>query len=189
MKTANRMRGRRNKATGKVAESHALWALVRAGVLEVEHIQTGWTVQRGAVRDEGGAIVGTTIRGARPAAKVSGDFTGLLRGGRAVICEVKKRQASEPDEARNIRWSDLQPHQRDTLTRRAELGALSLFAWVTFDPVGECLLLEWAKLLALGFGPRSSITVEQARALHIGPGKLLPCSHTPPARPGQEGRS
>ncbi len=87
--------------------------------------------------------------------KVSGDHRGILPGGRSVLMETKTILD------RNLRYSDLRPHQPGRLSQHAELGGLSLLVWVHTSDV---YVLEWP---VEGFGPGKGITVEEAQRLAL----------------------
>jgi hypothetical protein len=83
--------------------------------------------------------------------KVSGDRRGIIPGsGRSVLVEAKTIMD------RKLRWSDLREHQPGRLTQHADLGGLSLLAWVHSTGV---YILRWP---VAGFGPGKSIDVSQA---------------------------
>lgn len=86
---------------------------------------------------------------------VSGDFRGILPGGRSVLAECKTILD------RNLRFSDLREHQPDALTRHAEMGGLSLLVWVHGSGI---FVLRWP---VPGFAPGTSITPERAAALAL----------------------
>lgn len=88
--------------------------------------------------------------------KVSGDRRALVPGsGVSVLIETKTILD------RNLRWSDLRDHQPGRLDYHVELGGISLLAWVHQTGV---YVLQWP---VPDFGPRKSITVDQARWLEI----------------------
>lgn len=155
---ADRVRGRLNKAIGERAEWVARRRLEAAGVRLVERIGTPWRITR-AMRGGRSVIVGAT-----PVGRVSGDYRGLLAGGRSVLVECKATD--------HLVWSTFEAHQRDALTAHAAAGGLSLVAWVRLQPVLACYLLEWTALCASGFGPGAGLTPEQAEAQAIRPGAL-----------------
>lgn len=80
---------------------------------------------------------------------VSGDFRGVMVGGRSVLVEVKTVE-------HNLRWSDFREHQPERLTQHAELGGLSLVVWVHS---GSVYVMRWP---LPDFGPRKSIGAEYA---------------------------
>ena len=86
---------------------------------------------------------------------VSGDHRGILPGGRSVLAETKTIMD------RDLRWSDLRPHQPGQLTQHAELGGLSLLVWVHSTGV---YVLKWP---VAGFGPGKSIDPAFAQKHYI----------------------
>ena len=153
---ANRRRGRRNRQLGEVGEMLTKRALDVAGALCIERVETPWRIRRNAQ----GRICGAT-----PVAMVAGDFRAVGPGGRSILAETKLREGK-------LMWSDIEPHQRWSLTRHADAGGLSILAWAWTTEAAECCLMDWSALIPIGFGPRVAITIEQARALHLGPGSL-----------------
>ncbi len=92
-------------------------------------------------------------------AKVSGDRRGVMNdgSGRRVLAEVKTTNG------RNLRFSDLRPHQVDALNENHELGAVSLLAWVYKDGWRQdVFVMRWP---IPGFGKRTSVAPEQAEEL------------------------
>lgn len=122
-KLANRLRGRRNKLMGDYAEAVVGLRLHQLGYLCVQRIQTGWRVQRA-----GGRIIG-----ASPMAKVSGDFRAVVKGGRSVLVEVKRRPT-------RLGLGCFAPHSCQALTDHAMAGGQSLVAWVSSQGVA---IFEW----------------------------------------------
>lgn len=140
------IRGKYSQAKGKRGEDIAATLLRQRGVLMVEKIAT-------PVR-----IIGTVkIRGEKYhkivwGEKVSGDYRGLLPGGRRVLCEAKAPQ-------NNLRWSDFTEHQRQQLTKNAKAGGLSLVAYLSDR--GN-FLMQWP---IPGFRKYTSIAPEKAAGL------------------------
>lgn len=157
MLTANRLRGKRNRAVGEQCEWIAKRALAETGVIMLERVHTPWRIQR-AMRGGRNVIVG-----ALPMEKVAGDFRGVLPGGRSFLCESKHREG-------NLKHSDIEPHQRAALDAHLFAGGYSLVAWTVLEPVATCYLLPWDLLLATGFRARSSVSPEQAEAMTLRPG-------------------
>jgi hypothetical protein len=127
----------RNRKQGNAGENLVLTELLRRGVALVERIETGW----GIVRGKGGKIVS-----AFPLAPVSGDFRGILAGGRSVLVEVKTIPERLP-------YSALELHQHVALKDHHDDGGLSLVAWVNGEVV---IIFEYPNP---AFKPRKSITV------------------------------
>ena len=88
--------------------------------------------------------------------RVSGDHRGIIAGtGQSVLAESKTILD------RNLRWSDLRPHQPDRLDQHRTYGGISLLVWITSNGV---YVMEWP---IPGFGPGKSITLEQAQEIEI----------------------
>lgn len=160
MKAANRLQGRRNRAVGDQCEWVARRALTHAGAQLVERVHTPFRLQRRVVNGR------SQIVGASPMERVSGDFRGILPGGRSVLCEVKHREG-------RLVFSDLEAHQREALTKHSAAGGCSLLAWVVLEPAVTCWLLPWDLVVAIGFRERTSLTPEQAEAMTLRAGGLL----------------
>ena len=103
-----------NRKQGATGEAIVAMELRSRGVCLVERVHTPWGIQRAK---------GGRITGAYPLEKVSGDFVGILAGGRFVRCEVKTTDGRLP-------YSQLEPHQHSALLQHHELGGLSLVGWV-----------------------------------------------------------
>lgn len=101
--------------TGKHGEHLAAVALRAAGVEMVERIGTPVRLIP--------AVDGTfrVVYGDQ----VSGDMRGIMPGGRSVLVECKTILD------RNLRWSDMRPHQPERLSEHARLGGISLLVWVS----------------------------------------------------------
>jgi hypothetical protein len=127
----------RNRKQGNAGENLVKAELQRRGVALVERIETGWGIIRGAT----GRIVS-----AYPLSPVSGDFRGILAGGRSVLVEVKTIPERLP-------YSALELHQHVALKAHHEHGGLSLVAWVNGE---EVTIFEYPNP---AFKPRKSITV------------------------------
>ncbi len=141
-KAQRSVNGRRSQRKGKVGENIADWLLQDAGVQMVERIATPVVII---------ARRGDWVK-IRYKKKVSGDRRGVMDDGRRVLAEVKARD-------RNLRWSDLQQHQRDALDENDALGAVSLLVWIHRSAYH---ILRWP---IAGFAPRRSITLERAAEL------------------------
>ena len=131
---------------GKIGQEHAAAALRRIGVEMVEKIGT-------PVKTIPARVPGTykVVYGE----KVSGDHRGILKGGISVLAETKTIMD------RNLVWSDLRDHQPGRLDQHAEFGGVSLLVWVHSSGV---YVMRWP---VAGFGPRKSITPEQADLLNV----------------------
>ena len=139
-------RGRANQKAGKSGEGVAEHVMRSLGIKLVEKIATP------KICLSGGRV--------RYTAKVSGDRRGVLPpNGRSVHAEVKTYKS------KNLPYSAVKPHQREWLTRHAEIGGLSLLIWVsTFD----IYVIEWGVDGIEGYTtPRSSITPEMAARLNV----------------------
>lgn len=137
------------QSIGKHGEQLAAAVLRGLGVEMVEKIGTPvHTLPAGMVRGKAAYFV---IYGE----KVSGDFRGVLPGGRSVMAEVKTILS------RNLGWSDLRDHQPARLSEHAERGGLSVLVWVHSSGV---YALEWP---VPGFKRGVGITPEQAEGLRL----------------------
>ena len=123
-------RGRANRNQGEIGQDIARYTLKQMGIEMVEPVYTPWKV---LFKTVGGR---RKVVEAFPLQKVSGDFRGVAPGGRSVLVEVKSRTTRD-----TLRWSDLEPHQRDALQEHCDWGGLSLVCWVIDS--GECLVMEW----------------------------------------------
>lgn len=141
---ANAERGRKNDARGKVVQDVFLFRLRALGLVMVERIETGWMPQRRKGR----------IIGAKPMAKVAGDFRGLVPGGLSVLVEVKFR----PD---RLMFSHLADHQLQALKEHTRHGGLSLLGWA-WD--GGNSVMRWP---VPGFVPGEAITPDRAIILNL----------------------
>ena len=141
---ANAERGRKNDARGKVVQDVFLFRLRALGLVMVERIETGWMPQR----------VKGRIIGAKPMAKVAGDFRAIVPGGLSVLVEVKYRPGS-------LLYSALADHQLCALNEHARYGGLSLLGWAWH---GGNAVMRWP---VPGFVPRSSISRDQATILNL----------------------
>ena len=90
-------------------------------------------------------------------AKVSGDHMGITECGRRVLTEVKTVLD------RNLRWSDLRPHQPTRLRTNKDYNGISLLVWVHSTGV---YVLDWIYPND-DFGPRKSISPEYAAELDV----------------------
>jgi recombination protein U len=126
--------GRASQALGEAAEAlvqRHLDACERAGVARVRKLPTPMRV---VGRAKTGMLAIFTER-AEP------DYAGVLRGGRAVVCEAKYTAAP------SLPLSRVAPHQRVALERAEALGALALLLVVFQGPRGRELYAvpwEWA---------------------------------------------
>lgn len=88
--------------------------------------------------------------------KVAGDRRAIIPPlGRSVLIETKTILA------RNLRWSDLRPHQPGKLDEHSIQGGVSLIAWVHESGV---YILQWP---VTGFEKGKSISPEKADQLSI----------------------
>lgn len=124
-KAAARQQGHENQKQGERVEVWVKHALEDLGFKQVSRIQTGWKVLWRNKKPIN----------AWPIAKVAADFTAVLPGGQAVICEVKSR----PD---TLQWSALDNHQVENLNTYSSLGALSLLAWHNSND-DEIYVMKW----------------------------------------------
>jgi hypothetical protein len=139
----NAAAGRRRMRTGIVGQNVIEWRLREIGVLMVEAVNTPWKIMR----------VGGRITGAIPQEKVSGDFRGILPGGRSVLVEVKTFD--------RLTFGAFKKHQHDALNDHHRLGGVSLVGWVCGS---EQFILRWP---LPDFVPRASLAIETARQLNI----------------------
>ncbi len=131
---------------GKIGQEHAAAALARVGVNMVEKIGTPVKLIPARVPGTYKVVWGE---------KVSGDHRGILDNGISVLAETKTIMD------RNLVWSDLRDHQPTRLNTHADLGGVSLLVWVHSTGV---YVMRWP---VAGFGPRKSITPEQADTLNV----------------------
>lgn len=131
---------------GKIGQEQAAAALRRIGVNMVEKIGTPVKIIPARVKGTYTVVWGE---------KVSGDHRGILDDGISVLAETKTIMD------RNLVWSDLREHQPDRLDQHAEFGGVSLLVWVHSSGV---YVMRWP---VAGFGPRKSITPEQAAQIDV----------------------
>jgi hypothetical protein len=142
---------KREQRIGRAGENQAASKLAGLGIEMVEKI--GTPVELIPAKTEGGfrrKDIFYVVFGQ----KVSGDHRGILPGGRSVLIETKTILD------RNLQWSDLREHQPGRLINHAELGGLSLLTWVHNTGI---YVMEFQEMVRNGFGPRTSVRVEQAR--------------------------
>ena len=145
------MQNKRNVQKGQHGETIARQLLEAHGVKQVRRIETGWTVIRKGAR----------IVSAFPKERVSADWRGvmpsisMLLRGKSVMAEAKERED-------RLIYSDIEKYQHAELTEHQALGGLSFVIWVC--PNVAAFLLPYP---LLGFVPRSSITLESARASSV----------------------
>lgn len=127
MDPAARLRGRKNKRDGDRAQTLVLSTLRLHGI-EANELETGWRVVRAFEKGR------TRIISATPKAKVLADIFGALKGGRALLIEVKH------EEEERLSWSRLDDHQVNNLRRWASTGAFVAVAWVRGLDIA---LIQW----------------------------------------------
>lgn len=142
---ANAARGRRNKKAGEAAQTVFEWRLRALGIRMVEAIHTPWKIVRHPVTRK--------IVNAIQMEKVSGDYRGILAGGRSVLVEVKRRD--------HLVFSAFEGHQVRALDEHHQAGGLSLIGWQW--PGGDSLMV-WP---IPGFVPRTSLSIETAMRLNV----------------------
>ena len=140
---------KREHTVGKQGQGLAADALARLGVEMVEKIGTP------VIMIPKGTVHSVPVFQIIFEEKVSGDHRGTLRGGRGVLAETKTILD------RNLRYSDLRPHQPERLSEHDLLGGLSLLVWVHSLGV---YVMQWP---IRGFVSGTSITPEQAEVLAI----------------------
>lgn len=131
---------------GKIGQEQAAAALRRIGVNMVEKIGTPVKIIPARVKGTYTVVWGE---------KVSGDHRGILADGTSVLAETKTIMD------RNLVWSDLREHQPERLDQHAEFGGVSLLVWVHNSGI---YVMRWP---VPGFGPRKSITPEQAQQIDV----------------------
>ena len=142
------MGGKTNQRIGAMGEEWADNRLYAIGLQMVEKIGTPVRLIKSKIDPKAFRVVWGE--------KVSGDRTAIVPGsGRKVLVETKTIFD------RNLRWSDLRPHQPERLYRNSELGGLSLLVWVYNDGV---YIMQWP---IPGFKKGKSITPEKAKKLNI----------------------
>ena len=139
--------GRVSQSLGAAGEEQAVSALHRVGVEMVQEISTPVVLQPIDMRQR--------IYRVSWKKRVSGDHTGIARGGLFVLAEVKTAFG------RNLHWSDLDDHQPVSLDRHDQLGGISLLVYVTDNGVH---VMRWP---IAGFGPGKGISPEHAEAIAI----------------------
>ena len=143
---------RQEAKLGLAGQNLAANRLRALGVLQVEPIGTPFTIVRTM------KLRGQLWYSGFFGEKVSGDLHGHLPNGICILAEVKTIYD------RNLRWSDLRPHQPERLDMHAE-NAISLLVWVHHTNV---YVMNWFTLRATDtFGPGLGITPEQAQRLNI----------------------
>lgn len=127
-RTAASASGKASRDRGELAEALVASELRRRGHRMVERVHTPWKV----IWKNGQPARAFTVE------KVSGDWRGVEPDtGRSVLVEVKARSAP-------LEHSALASHQVRALTTHAELGGLSILAWVDVDNARRPItLLEW----------------------------------------------
>ena len=135
--------GKVNQERGETAEIYVATTMRGMGFVAVEKIQTGWKVIWKNHRPVS----------AWPIEKVMGDIRALMPDGRGVLVEVKDRRDK-------LIFSDLKKHQVEALNIYADNGAVALLAWVA----DSIYIMQWP---ITGFGPRKSLTPQQASQLAI----------------------
>lgn len=131
---------------GKIGQEQAAAALRRIGMNMVEKIGTPVKIIPARVKGTYTVVWGE---------KVSGDHRGILDNGISVLAETKTIMD------RNLVWSDLREHQPERLDQHAEFGGVSLLVWVHSSGI---YVMRWP---VAGFGPRKSITPEQAQQIDV----------------------
>ena len=131
----------REQRTGKAGENLVASVLSSLGVDMIERI--GTPVKLIPTREPGAY----RVIWSEP---VSGDHRGILPGGRSVLAETKTILD------RNLRHSDLRPHQPARLTEHHERGGLSLLVWVHTSGI---YVMSWP---IVGFEPGVSISPDAA---------------------------
>lgn len=151
-----RLRGKKNRARGKVGENIFMYRLLALGVHMPEEVHTPWRISRkpGMGQDAFGRPCKSRIVGATPMKKVSGDIRGVLMGGRSVLAECK----SYDDK---LLFSCLDENQHASLSNHHKYGGLSLLCWKWQN--GHSVMI-WP---IEGFLPRTSISIEKALALNV----------------------
>lgn len=144
--TDNQERGRIAQHDGEIGQNIAQYELKRMGLEMIEPVYTPWKIVWSQKNGRRVPVKAFAV------AKVSGDFRAITPTGQSVLVEVKSRKDREA-----LRWSDLEPHQREALQQHSEHGGLSLVVWVT--EMGECMVMAWP---IPGFGFRKSISWDDA---------------------------
>lgn len=150
--------GKRSQTLGEIGERLARIALEQMGVEFVERIHTGYKLL-------GWLNPAQRIARVAPVARVSGDFRGIIPGGRSVLAEVKTRTKHDD----RLLFSDLKQHQRAALSRHNYFGGLSLLIWIAadggfIDTERDLFVLQWP---VDGFVARKPLTRERARLLDM----------------------
>lgn len=141
--------GRINQKVGAAGEEQVKQALGRIGVLMVEKIGTPVKLHNP------GFMASKDVFRVFWGEKVSGDHRGVGPYGLSILAETKTMLD------RNLRWSDLRPHQPERLTYHSDLGGISLLVWVHHTGT---YIMNWP---VDDFGPDQSISPEKAESLSI----------------------
>ncbi len=142
--------GRRSESAGRAGEQIAEMQLRMLGVEMVENIPT-------PIALAGSRKIGhSTFYNVIYKQKATGDIAGIMGdgSGRRVLVEVKSRNDDR------LQWSALRDHQIERLDENHRLNGVSLVVFI--DGSGNVFVLRWP---IEGFGPRKSITSEQAASL------------------------
>lgn len=137
---------KREQRIGAHGQEQAARALRMAGVELVEKIATPVKLIASQHKGYFRVVYGETV---------SGDHRGILPDGTSVLAETKTVLDG------NLTWSHLRDHQPGRLTAHAEYNGVSLLVWVHASGI---YIMRWP---VPGFGPRKSITPQQAEELHI----------------------
>lgn len=144
---------RQQQTQGKHGQNEAASLLAGWGLAMIEQIGTPVKlIPYGANKNIFRVIWGETV---------SGDHRAILPGGRSVLIETKTVYD------RNLRYSDLRPHQPERLSKHAAIGGLSLLCWVHDVKQNGVFVMEWTKDGIEGFAPGKSLTKSAGHYQHI----------------------
>lgn len=151
---------RREQQVGKQGEALALSALRSIGVEQIEHIGTPVRLiasgkNDGTFRVVYGEPVAADFRGVLPKQVYYDEDEPSIIAGVSVMAEVKTILD------RNLRYSDLRPHQPGKLTEHSDLGGISLLVWVHSSGV---YVMRWP---IPGFSPGFGIIPFRADQIKI----------------------
>ncbi|MCP4141935.1 MAG: hypothetical protein GY755_16945 [Chloroflexi bacterium] len=144
---------KRQSKQGKRGETIARHELEKIGVKKIEKVGTPFTITE--TRKIGRKIFYAGFFGE----KVAADWIGTTSSGVGVLCEVKTTHN------KNLTYSALRKHQPEKLS---EYLGIALLVWVhETEWSQDVYVMRWHDCVKAGFKPRSSITPEMAKELHI----------------------
>lgn len=140
---------RERQRHGEIGQAQAAKLLRDLGATCVQQISTPWRIVR---------IKGRVV-GAHPIGEVTGDFTGLLPGGRGLLVEVKRREDGV------LSWGDFEDHQHASLRAHADAGGA---AWVIMATPATIMAMWYTSMVSTGWRTGKPLHVEDCQRLTIG---------------------